>query len=308
MLESQIRVLQEKLVERARRFLSNETLDESAIAAFYETPRHWFAPRFPNGKPGLWSEASEALLEANLTTLYADQPFCIYQDDSGRALSTISQPSLVLFMLHLLELEPGMRVFELGGGSGWNAAMMGRMVGPSGRVISVEALAGLGSNALRAIAHCGLSNVSWVPGDASELIADHAPFDRGVFTASAWSLPALFFDCIKENGLLLFVFEFDETKDLLAVLRKRSGKFASELHFPCRFVSATGAAAAQDKLPSDEERLFQEWLSQSDVDAETLDLEIVPASQATENRASAHRYVRGDCVFQWSPPVDGSKP
>ena len=305
MLESRIREFQEALVERAQQFLPDEALDESSIAAFIETPRHWFAPRFPNGEPGLWREASDTLLEANLETLYADQPYCIYHDESGRALSTISQPSLVLFMLHLLELKPGQRVFELGGGSGWNAAMMGRIVGPTGKVVSVETIDTLASNARQAIANCDLGNVSWISGDANQAIEDCASFDRGVFTASAWTLPSLFFDRIREGGILLFVFDLDESRDLLATLRKRDGRFISELHFPCRFVPAIGTCEAPEQDDSREsEHRFESWLSRIPVDIEALDLQIVPASQASTSNQESYCFIRGDSAFIWSIPTE----
>ncbi len=62
----------------------------------------------------------------------------LYGEDDSNVLSTISQPSFVLRMLDMLQLRPGHRVFELGAGSGWNAALMGHLVGPEGQVFSLE--------------------------------------------------------------------------------------------------------------------------------------------------------------------------
>lgn len=304
MLESKIRALQEILIARADRFLYGETLSPAVRSAFLKTPRHCFAPRFPDGRPGLWSEVDEALLEAQLDTLYADQPYCIYRDSHDQVVSTISQPSLVLYMLHLLELAPNARVFELGGGSGWNAAMMGHIVGPGGQVTSVESIAALEANAQLAIARTGLSNVHWICGDANECIRDLEPFDRGVFTASSWSLPALFFEKIKEGGVLLFVFEIDDTCDLLAVLRKRSEAFISELHFPCRFVPVTGTAGAPSGH-SDEKGVnaLRQELSQKALDWADLDLRIETSSSASPQRGE-HRFERGDSTFIWTERSD----
>jgi len=58
----------------------------------------------------------------HLAALYADQALILFGDDDDDVPSTISQPSFVLRMLDLLQLKPGHKVFELGTGSGWNAA------------------------------------------------------------------------------------------------------------------------------------------------------------------------------------------
>ena len=187
------------LLEQTDRFLQGELLSEAIRDAFIATPRHQFAPLFPDGRPGLWSDIEESLLIQHLDNLYADQPYCIFRDDKDEVVSTISQPTLVIYMLHLLELEPGMNVFELGGGSGWNAAMMGRIVGNEGHVSSIEAETSLLENARRALKDKGLENVSLIAGDASLGLSDKGPFDRGIFTASSWDLPKVFFDQIKKT-------------------------------------------------------------------------------------------------------------
>jgi len=93
--------------------MEGETLKPEIKQAFLNTPRHAFAPRFQDGRPGLWSEVDDTLLSQSLGPIYADAPYCIYRDGFGETTSTISQPSLVLYMLQLLDLKPGHRVFEL---------------------------------------------------------------------------------------------------------------------------------------------------------------------------------------------------
>ena len=51
---------------------------------------------------------------------------------------TISQPLVVAFMLELLELKSGEKVLEIGTGSGWNTALMAKLVGESGKIFSIE--------------------------------------------------------------------------------------------------------------------------------------------------------------------------
>ncbi len=298
-----IRALQKALLEAAEDFLDDGTLPRAIRDAFYETPRHAFAPRFPDGRPGLWSDVDDDLLQQHLDRLYADQPYCIFRNEDGETTSTISQPSLVIYMLHLLDLRPGHRVFELGGGSGWNAALMGRLVGESGEVTSVEIESAIVANAQQAISRLGLSNVSLVSGDAISEVENHDPFDRCVFTASAQDLPRFFFPKTKEGGLLVFVVKFTSEEDLLILLRKSGDHFVSELHFPCRFVPITRNNLSEPGLkPSADERRFLREFRSRGWAVEDLNLEIYPRTETREARTDEWDYTRGDSRFLWSFP------
>ncbi len=244
-LDSQIlRSCQEALLVAAERFFDGKRVPTDIRKAFLQTPRHAFAPRYYSPKKGRWIDLSAEPVEDHLPELYADHPLGIYRDSDSRTLATISQPSLVLYMLHLLDLRPGQKVFELGGGSGWNAAMMGRLVGPQGKVCSVEIIESLAATAQDVLKSLNLPQVAISAGDGSAGLEATAPFDRGVFTASAWELPLCFFEQIARDGLLLLVIKLRPGIDLLASLRKRArGRFDSEQHFVCSFVPVTGSAA-----------------------------------------------------------------
>lgn len=234
---------QTTLLVSAERFFGRDKISRRIRRAFMDTPRHLFAPRFYSSVKRDWIELASSDLRDHLAELYSDHPICIHRDPSGKTLSTISQPSLVLYMLDLLEIDAGQRVFELGGGSGWNAALMGRLVGTEGRVVSLEIIEGLIKPARTALEHLQLSQVTFDSGDAS-LGASDGSFDRGIFTASAWTLPEAFFKQIKATGLLLFVLKVQPSYDLLCLLRKKSdAQFDSELHFRCSFVPVTGTAS-----------------------------------------------------------------
>ncbi len=234
---------QATLLRIAERLFPGRRIPESIRKAFMDTPRHLFVPRYYSSHLGRWVELASEPLDTRLGELYADHPLAIHRDELGRTLSTISQPSLVLHMLALLQLQPGMKVFELGGGSGWNAAMLGRLVGPTGSVVSLEIIESLAATAQAAVAKLGLPQVEIQAGDGSQATITQARYDRGVFTASAWDLPSHFFQQIKTGGLLLLVLRARPGCDLLALLRKTDANaFHSETHFPCSFVPVTGKA------------------------------------------------------------------
>lgn len=298
-----VQSLQESLINNAEGFLHGESLPQIIKDAFTETPRHVFSPRFQDGAPGLWADVQDDILLQHLNTLYADQPYCIYKDDDGETIATISQPSLVLFMLYLLDLNPGFRVFELGGGSGWNAALMGRLVGDRGHITSIEIIPSLVTNARKALSLLDIRNVSLISGDAYSEVTNLKPFDRGVFTASAWDLPSFFFDKIKDGGLLLFVFKINSASDLLILLRKTNGHFVSETHFPCRFVPITrDTLPNEQQIPSIEEAAFSQELDSRGIDIEDVDLKVCPNRETSRTGPSDYAFSRGESSFVWTFP------
>src|SRR3712207_5192779 len=87
--------------------------------AFRAVPRHLFLPGVP--------------------------PEAVYQDEAivtnrleGVPVSSSSQPAIMAIMLERLDLRPGQRVLEIGAGTGYNAALIAEIVGPGGRVITVD--------------------------------------------------------------------------------------------------------------------------------------------------------------------------
>ncbi len=205
--------------------------------AFLDTPRHKFVKRY---RAQEWHEVNAGNLEEHLGAIYADAPLILFADAQGNVLSTIGQPGFILQMLDLLKLEPGHRVFELGAGSGWNAALMARLVGPEGHIYSTEIITKVAKMAVENIQESGITNVSVIEADGGEGYPDRAPYDRAIFTAGAYDLPRPFYAQIKEGGLLLIVLKSEGGGDNLFVLQKTADHFQSTLSMPCGFVEMTG--------------------------------------------------------------------
>jgi len=96
---------------------------------------------------------------------------------------TISQPFIVARMTELLDPQSGDRVLEIGGGSGYQAAVLSLLVGD---VVSVERNATLAAAEAARLADLGYANVRVVHGDGSQGYADAAPYD-GILIAAATS-------------------------------------------------------------------------------------------------------------------------
>ncbi len=101
---------------------------------------------------------------------------------------TISQPSTVAIMTRLLDPRPGNRVLEVGTGSGWQAAILSKLVYP-GTVYTVERIPELAEFARRNLKAAGVENVRVFVGDGSRGLPEHAPYDRIIVTAASPEIP-----------------------------------------------------------------------------------------------------------------------
>jgi protein-L-isoaspartate(D-aspartate) O-methyltransferase len=139
-MTSSVSYLQNQILEITRNFNANSQIQigKEIETAFLETPRHLFIKRYQLSETEEWREVNEHNLEENLPILYQNRALGLWGEDGDKRISTISQPSLVLYMLNLLKLEPGHKVLEIGAGSGWNASLMGHIVGAEGHVYSME--------------------------------------------------------------------------------------------------------------------------------------------------------------------------
>ncbi len=222
-----------------RRFGAPDGLPSPMLAAIETVPRHRFVHRFRLGDEVVHdADADEA---SHLATIYSDTVMEHVGADGERLLSTNSQPSYVLWLLHLLGIEPGQRVLEIGSGSGWLAAVIGRLVGPEGSVTGIEILAGLAAQSRIDLAAVGADNVTILTGDAGRGHAASGPFDRVMITAGVWDLPALVFDAVVEGGRVLAPIELRDSRWChVAALRRHGGRFEAERAIPGGFVPLTG--------------------------------------------------------------------
>src|SRR6266511_1230344 len=173
---------QRQLLEKAQSIYYETPLSEAMQRAYLATPRHQFVKRYRRWGVKEWNEVNEDNLEEHLATLYSDRALVLFGDNDDDVPSTISQPSFVLRMLDMLQLARGQKVFELGAGSGWNAALMGQLVGPEGCVYSLELIPEMAEAATATMNALEIKNVKVIKGDGGEGYAAGAPYDRAIFT------------------------------------------------------------------------------------------------------------------------------
>jgi len=111
---------------------------------------------------------------------------------------------MVAIMDEALELRPGMKVLEVGAGSGYHAATIAEVLGDTGRVFAIEYLDKLVAVARNNLIRAGYADrVTLVQGDGSLGYAERAPYDRILVTAAAPETPPPLLEQLKSDGILV---------------------------------------------------------------------------------------------------------
>jgi protein-L-isoaspartate(D-aspartate) O-methyltransferase len=152
---------------------------------------------------------------------------------------TISQPQVVAIMTAAIRPKPGMKVLEVGTGSGYQAAVLASCVG---EVYSVEVVPALGRRAEALLNRLGYRNVHVRVGDGFDGWPAHAPYDAVVLTAAPERVPPPLLDQLRVGGRLVAPVG-RENQDLLLITRTERGT-VTEVIDAVRFVPMTGKAAA----------------------------------------------------------------
>lgn len=205
----------EREVEATRDYLGTDRLDPAVIQALSAVPRHRFVPL------SRWSQA------------YANAPLPI-----GRG-QTISQPYIVAIMSQLLDLDPGDRVFELGTGSGYQAAVLAAM---GVEVFSIEIVRELAERAAATLAQLGYDGVQVRAGDGYAGWPAAAPFDGIIVTAAGPELPAALVEQLAVGGRMVIPLGGEhEVQYLTLVTKEADGQLSRRRVLPVRFVPITGS-------------------------------------------------------------------
>ena len=184
----------ERMVDR--HIASRGVKNPAVLRVMRETPRHLFVP------DNVRAQA------------YEDHPLPIGYK------ATISQPFIVATMTELLEPSVKHRVLEIGTGSGYQAAVLSKLVA---RVYSIELVPELAVTARETLRRLGYSNVTVRQGDGYKGWPEQAPFDRIVVTAAPPEIPQALLDQLADGGRLVAPVGTGFNQELV-VVEKSKGK------------------------------------------------------------------------------------
>jgi protein-L-isoaspartate(D-aspartate) O-methyltransferase len=213
------RMVDRHLVERGIK-------DPRVLEAFRTVPRHLFVPK------------------ESRRLAYEDESISIGEGQ------TITPTYDVAFMTEALQPKPTDRIYEVGTGSGYQAAILSRLVKD---VYSVEIHEPLGQRAAKVLAELKYDNVHTRVGDGYAGWPDEAPFDAVIVTCAPEKIPAPLVEQLREGGRLLIPLG-DRYNQSLFIYTKKDGKLdAGKKLKPTLFVPMTGQAqreAAEQRAKS----------------------------------------------------------
>jgi protein-L-isoaspartate(D-aspartate) O-methyltransferase len=180
----------------------------AVLRAMREVPRHLFVP------------------EPMRRSAYEDHPLPIGHGQ------TISQPYIVAAMTEMLDPKPGHRVLEIGTGSGYQAAVLARLVS---HVYTIEIVEPLGRQAQERLAALGYRNVTVRIGDGYEGWPEEAPFDRIILTAAPPEVPQKLIDQLRNGGRLVAPVGAG-WQELVVIDKDAKGNVRRRTEFPVMFV------------------------------------------------------------------------
>jgi protein-L-isoaspartate(D-aspartate) O-methyltransferase len=193
-----------------RQIVARGVRDKKVLEAMESVPRHLFIP------------------EEFRQYSYYDQPLPI---GLGQ---TISQPYIVALMTEMLDVDNDDIILEIGTGSGYQAAVLSKIVK---EVYTIEIIEDLGLQAEERLKRLGFNNVYVKIADGSHGWPDRAPFDAIIVTAAAEKIPDPLIKQLKSGGKM--VIPVDSSifgQDLLIVEKDENGEISVEKTIPVRFV------------------------------------------------------------------------
>ena len=182
---------------------------EKVLNAMQNVPRHLFVPK-------------EELPQA-----YADVPLSIGHEQ------TISQPYIVAFMTEQLEPAPGIKILEIGTGSGYQAAILSYL---GCKVFSIERIEALVLTAEKNLTGLGFNNIHIKNGNGYSGWSEEAPFDAIIVTAAPDSIPQKLIEQLKNGGKMILPVGKAHSVQSLKLITKLDNKITEKELLSVRFV------------------------------------------------------------------------
>lgn len=221
--------LREKLV--AELLAQEKIVSEAVETAFRRVPRQQFMPT-----------------DTELAAAYGyDNSVVTKRDDRDRALSSVSAAYIQAAMLEMAQLRHGMTVLEIGSG-GLNAAYIAEIVGPEGRVVSIDIDPEIIDRAATALDATGYgSRVRALVADAEHGVPGEGPFDAIIVTVGAWDVAPAWLTQLRPEGVLVLPLVMNNVTRVIA-FRRDGEHLVSTAAEVAGFVAMQGDGARADQI------------------------------------------------------------
>lgn len=247
--------------------------------AFRRVPRHPFLPGMNWGR------------------VYQDDAIPThFADGTEISISSSSQPTVMALMLEQLQVAPGMRVLEIGAGTGYNAALLAILAGGGGNVWTVDVDEPFCREARAHLAAADVPGVHVLCADGWGGWPDAAPYDRIILTVSAHDISPFWFEQLREGGCLVLPWGAPNTQQRAIAFRKEGGRLVMEsLHF-CGFMELRGAHRWSPEGGTGEHN-WRDWLFPGQPEGELAEIIAYPLGTAPPAGEGQHSVQRGSFEY-----------
>jgi protein-L-isoaspartate(D-aspartate) O-methyltransferase len=231
-LSDELAQMRERLATRV--VAAHQIGSERVAAALHAVPRHLFLP------------------EQRPEAAYRDDAIVTRRDEAGQPISSSSQPAIMAIMLDQLGLAPGQRVLEIGAGTGYNAALISHVVGPTGQVTSVDIEPELVAAAREHLACAGFGEVTVACADGAGGYPERAPYDRIIATVGVSDLAPAWLEQAVPGARMVVPLDVRGTQVSVAFERADpacpGGPWTSRSLAPCGFMRMRGSLAGPERV------------------------------------------------------------
>ncbi|WEH16333.1 methyltransferase, FxLD system [Streptomyces sp. VNUA24] len=216
--------------------------DARVETAMRTVPRHGFLP------------------DAPLQEAYANKSVTIKEnpDEDALPLSCASQPDVVHFMLVQLAVREGDNVFEIGAGSGYNAALLKHLAGPSGHVTTCDIDPDVTAYTRRMLDTNGYGDVRVVTRDGALGAEEFGPYDRMIAAVGMWDLPGTWWDQLAVGGRLVVPLRWRGLSRSVA-FRREKDRMTSDSVKMCGFLPVIGQDGERNDYIDDDRFVRLYW-------------------------------------------------
>jgi protein-L-isoaspartate(D-aspartate) O-methyltransferase len=251
---------------------------EAVAAAFAAVRRHRFLPAASRSRAYVLDEAIPT-----------------HFDQDGVSISSSSAPTIMAVMLEMLATDADQRVLEIGAGTGYNAALLARLVGPNGHVVSIDVNPAVAMEAaanVRAFA----PNVEVVTGDGWGGVVGET-FDRVIVTAECWDVSPHWVRQLRPGGMLVLPLWLRPGLTFAVGFQKMGRHLESRSLAYCGFMPLQGAHAGPPRRTT-----VHAWPDPVGVNRETRMIAVF--DDASADRASTlERFLQETPLVTPGPPL-----